>query len=409
MTNLLTKIQSEKRTPAKLFDLIQIKHGFAFKGEHFGDRGSHVVVTPGNFFEEGGFRRRESKDKWYSGSIPKDYILKKDDLVIAMTEQGEGLLGSSALIPAEDLFLHNQRIGLVSVRNNQAIDKVYLYYLFNSRGLRNHIKASSSGTKVRHTSPDRIYAYEHNFPFLETQKKIAEILTAYDAKISNNKLVIEKLDLMMQTISDEWFVNFHFPGYKDSKFVETELGKIPKDWKILPLDEVANFLNGIASQKFPQIVGEPSLPVIKIREINSGIDEDTERANTNLDKKYIIENGDVLFSWSGSLELITWSGGSGVLNQHIFKVTSELFPKWFYFYCIKKHLQHFRTVASGKATTMGHIQRHHLTETMVVAPDENTFKKTDPLMSGLFDESLRLKLENFALSKSRDQLLAKLI
>lgn len=409
MTNLITTIKEEKCSRAKLSDFIKIKHGFAFKGEYFGEQGSHVVVTPGNFYEEGGFRRREHKDKWYSGPVPTDYVLEKGDLVIAMTEQGAGLLGSSAIIPTTGLFLHNQRIGLVKMKSDHTLDKLYLYYLLNSRKVRSQVQASASGTKVRHTSPDRISSYEHDFPCFKTQKKIARILSAYDTKIENNNSIVKKINSMAETLFTEWFVNFRFPRHEIAKFHKTELGEVPEDWTILPLDEVADFLNGVASQKFPPITGEPSLPVIKIREINSGIDDDTERANTKIDPKYIIKNDDILFSWSGSLELVAWSGGDGILNQHIFKVTSETYPKWFYFYCIKKHLQHFRAVASGKATTMGHIQRHHLTETKVVVPNSDVLKKADALMSKLFNEESRLRLENVFLAESRDRLLAKLI
>ena len=232
MTNLLDKIESEKRTPAVLSDYIKIKHGFAFKGEYFGEQGSHVVVTPGNFFEEGGFRRRKEKDKWYSGPISKDYVLGKGDLIVAMTEQGEGLLGSSALIPHNDLFLHNQRIGLVEIKNEKVIDRMYLYYLLNTRGARSHVQSSASGTKVRHTSPDRIASYEYDFPTLPTQKKVAQILNAYDEKIENNNLIIENLESVAQTIFNEWFVDFRFPGHEKAKFVESEMGDIPDGWEV---------------------------------------------------------------------------------------------------------------------------------------------------------------------------------
>ena len=232
MSNLLYKIESEKRTPVVLSDYIKIKHGFAFKGEYFGEQGSHVVVTPGNFFEEGGFRRRKEKDKWYSGPISKDYVLGKGDLIVAMTEQGEGLLGSSALIPHSDLFLHNQRIGLVEIKNEDVIDRRYLYYLLNTRGARSHVQSSASGTKVRHTSPDRIASYEYDFPTLPTQKKVAQILNAYDEKIDNNNLIIKNLESVAQAIFNEWFVDFRFPGHEKAKFVESEMGDIPEGWGV---------------------------------------------------------------------------------------------------------------------------------------------------------------------------------
>ena len=143
--------------------------------------------------------------------------------------------------------------------------------------------------------------------------------------------------------------------------------------------------------------------------MNSGIDANTDRANTRIDNKYIIKNGDVLFSWSGSLELMIWSGGPGILNQHLFKVTSENYPKWFYYHWIKKHLQAFRTIASGKATTMGHIQRHHITGASVLVPSSDVMEKAEALFAPIFEKITLLRLEKQVLKESREQLLAKLV
>ena len=140
----------------KLGDLLQIKHGFAFLGEHFANAGTHVVLTPGNFLEEGGFKEKADKAKWYNGPIPDDYVLNKGDLLVAMTEQAEGLLGSSALIPLSGVYLHNQRLGLVQIRDRKLADQHFIYYLFNSKPVRQQLRGSASGTKIRHTAPSRI-------------------------------------------------------------------------------------------------------------------------------------------------------------------------------------------------------------------------------------------------------------
>jgi len=140
----------------KLGDLLQIKHGFAFLGEHFANVGTHVVLTPGNFLEEGGFKEKSDKAKWYNGPIPSDYVLNEGDLIVAMTEQAEGLLGSSALIPRSSVYLHNQRLGLVQIHDRKQADQHFIYYLFNSKSVRQQIRGSASGTKIRHTAPSRI-------------------------------------------------------------------------------------------------------------------------------------------------------------------------------------------------------------------------------------------------------------
>jgi hypothetical protein len=148
----------------RLGDLLEIKHGFAFLGEHFGSTGTHVVLTPGNFLEEGGFKERADKAKWYRGPIPSDYVLNKGDLIVAMTEQAEGLLGSSAIIPRTGLYLHNQRLGLVQIRDRKLADPHFIYYLFNTKSVRHQIRGSASGTKIRHTAPSRIADVKVNVP-----------------------------------------------------------------------------------------------------------------------------------------------------------------------------------------------------------------------------------------------------
>ena len=148
----------------RLGDVLQIKHGWAFKGKYFSDNGKYILLSPGNFFEEGGFRLRENKEKFYLGEFPKDYLLKKDDLIIAMTEQGAGLLGSPALIPENERFLHNQRLGLFHTYNEKIIFKKYLYYLFFTKNIRGLIAGSATGTKVKHTAPKRIYDISIKLP-----------------------------------------------------------------------------------------------------------------------------------------------------------------------------------------------------------------------------------------------------
>src|SRR3989339_2246678 len=178
----------------KLGDGIHIKHGFAFLGEYFSDQGKYILLTPGNFYEEGGFKQRPEKDRYYIGTFPSEYLLKKDDLIVAMTEQGPGLLGSSAFIPEDNAYLHNQRLGLVDEIDKEFFDKKYLYHLFNSRGVRSQIYGSATGTKVRHTSPGRIYKVKVLVPDVVKQKEISSIIEYYSQLIDNNRKRIQLLE-----------------------------------------------------------------------------------------------------------------------------------------------------------------------------------------------------------------------
>ena len=228
----------------KLGDLLQIKHGFAFLGEHFANSGTHVVLTPGNFLEEGGFKEKSDKAKWYSGPIPSDYVLNEGDLIVAMTEQGEGLLGSSAIIPRSGVYLHNQRLGLVQIRDRTQADQHFIYYLFNSKPVRQQIRGSASGAKIRHTAPSRIAEVKVSVPPLPEQRRIAGILSAYDELMENSQRRIRILEAMARALYREWFVHFRFPGHEKLPRVASPLGDIPQGWEIVPFTEINDVLSG---------------------------------------------------------------------------------------------------------------------------------------------------------------------
>jgi len=148
----------------KLTDLISIKHGFAFKSEFFTTEGDLVLLTPGNFFEGGGFRHRGEKQKHYEGDVPEGFILTEGDLLMAMTEQAPGLLGSCILVPESERFLHNQRLGLIQPLRGDEWHSPYFAHVFNMKPFRKALSDSCTGVKVRHTSPDKIKAVEVPLP-----------------------------------------------------------------------------------------------------------------------------------------------------------------------------------------------------------------------------------------------------
>ncbi len=148
----------------QLSELCDIKHGFAFGGEFFSAEGEYVLLTPGNFYEKGGYRDRGEKQKYYTGEIPRDYVLNKGDLLVAMTEQAAGLLGSPILVPESDKFLHNQRLGLVTKKPGVPWTNEFFFHVFNTQAVRKEIHDSASGVKVRHTSPSKIGEVVVSFP-----------------------------------------------------------------------------------------------------------------------------------------------------------------------------------------------------------------------------------------------------
>ena len=311
----------------KLGELLRVKHGWAFKGEFFSDTGVQSILTPGNFYEYGGFKANPSKDRFYSGDYPKEYLCSKGDLVVAMTEQAAGLLGSTAIVPEDNRYLHNQRIGLISC--NGSLNKDFAYYLFMTQSVRQQISRSASGTKVKHTSPEKIYDVQVDIPKIQTQKNIAIFLSLLDKKIQINNQINQELEAMAKTLYDYWFVQFDFPDqngkpYKSSggKMVyNPELKReIPEGWGVDSLWNIANFYNGLAMQKYrPDTNEDDYLPVIKIREMMNGFTKDTEKARLDIPTEAVVESGDILFSWSATLEIVIWGKERGALNQHIFK------------------------------------------------------------------------------------------
>lgn len=208
----------------KLGELCLVKHGFPFEGSKFQEHGKYIVLTPGNFYEAGGFKRVRGKEKYYSDLFPDEYLCAKDDLVVAMTQQAEGLLGSTALIPEDNLYLHNQRIGLITC-NDELVDKLYLYYLFMTKSVRKQISDTASGTKIRHTSPDKIYSVQVSIPDIKIQRKNIKVLHAIDKKVEVNSQICSELEVLAKTLYDYWFVQFDFPD-ENGKPYRTSGGKM---------------------------------------------------------------------------------------------------------------------------------------------------------------------------------------
>ncbi|RSJ75796.1 restriction endonuclease subunit S [Streptococcus cristatus] len=401
----------------KLGELLRVKHGWAFKGEFFSDTGVQSILTPGNFYEYGGFKANPSKDRFYSGDYPKEYLCSKGDLVVAMTEQAAGLLGSTAIVPEDNRYLHNQRIGLISC--NGSLNKDFAYYLFMTQSVRQQISRSASGTKVKHTSPEKIYDVQVDIPKIQTQKNIAIFLSLLDKKIQINNQINQELEAMAKTLYDYWFVQFDFPDqngkpYKSSggKMVyNPELKReIPEGWGVDSLWNIANFYNGLAMQKYrPDTNEDDYLPVIKIREMMNGFTKDTEKARLDIPTEAVVESGDILFSWSATLEIVIWGKERGALNQHIFKVTSDTYPKSFIYFELKSYLKVFKSIAELRKTTMGHITQDHLKQAKIVVPQIEIISKLDAKLQPIMLKQQILENQNQELTQLRDWLLPMLM
>lgn len=293
----------------------------------------------------------------------------------------------------------------IAAKAKEDNDNEYLYYLLSSLNLNYHHIGGAQPLMTQ----DIIGRIEVIVPQTkDDQRRIASILSSLDRKIELNNKINADLEEMAQAIFKNWFVDFE--PFKDGKFVDSELGMIPEGWKVGRLTEIASYMNGLAMQKFPPENNEDSLPVLKIKELGQGFcGTDSDRCSCNIKDECKVHNGDVIFSWSGTLLVDVWCGGDCGLNQHLFKVTSKEYPKWFYYYWTKHHLQEFIHIAKDKAVTMGHIKRGHLEEAMVAIPDNDSMEKAHELFEPILSKMISLRLESSRLSLLRDTLLPRLM
>lgn len=291
--------------------------------------------------------------------------------------------------------------------NSEIADYNFVYYFLCSKFY--ELSSLANGGAQQNLNAQIIKDFPIKIPVnLSDQRKIAGILSALDSKIENNNKINANLEAQAEALFKSWFVDF--TPFKDQPFVDSELGPIPQGWKVGKLTDIAVYLNGLAMQKFPPQDIKDSFPVLKIKELGAGIcDNSSDRCSNKVPKKYIIEDGDIIFSWSGTLMVDVWCGGQCGLNQHLFKVSSSNYPKWFYYHWTKKHLRDFIHIARDKAVTMGHIKRGHLDNALVVVPNNFILEKATHLFEPLLNMVISKRIENQRLAALRDTLLPKLM
>ena len=328
-------------------------------------------------------------------------------------------LGKISIVREGDVPANtNQAVGIVRIDKSLA-DVNYLYYYFSQNNVNEYINKLSSQSSQPNLNLELLGKLQFKSRKLESQKKIAAVLSALDEKIELNNQLNAQLEQMAKTIYDYWFVQFDFPDengkpYKSSggKMVFNKVLKreVPVGWEVKSLYQIANFINGLACQKFrPENEDDPFLPVVKIREMNDGISTNTEKVRVDIPEKNIVKDGDVLFSWSATLDVKIWTEGKGGLNQHIFKITSDKFPRSFYYFETLNYLHHFKMIAELRKTTMGHITIDHLKTSYISIPPKNLIEKLDKKLNILIEKIIINQKQNQELSALRDWLLPMLM
>lgn len=393
----------------QLGDGIHVKHGFAFKGECFAASGEHMVLTPGNFLEKGGFRVRDGKERFYHADFPEEYLLTEGDLIVAMTEQGEGLLGSAARIPPEGKYLHNQRLGLVQITDSKLLDKRFLYWVFNSADVRAQIRASATGAKVKHTAPERIKKVRLKVPELSDQQAIAWVLDSYDDLIATNQRRIALLEGAARRLYREWFVHLRYPGHESVPVKEG----VPEGWRKTPIAEQASFLSRGFAPKYDDTAKGQVINQKCIRHGRISM-EPARRQSKDVKPDRLVRMGDVLIN----------STGAGTLGR-VAQVRAPIDD------CtVDTHVTIARPIDEGSSTYFGQallslepvfsnmgkgatnqleLSRSDIGAVEIWQPPQHLHIEFHRLVGPMLEQAEHLGAANLSLEKARDLLLPKLM
>lgn len=316
--------------------------------------------------------------------------LEGGELIVSVV----GTVGKTAIVPKSFRGCNLVRaVAMIDIKENW-LSRWVKYYIDSPAGqayIEQNLNTTVQATLNIKTLVDM------PIPFLkeDEMRKIVTILEAIDKKIECNQQINDNLYAQVKAIFSENFLNLDF---------------LPDGWKTGNLLDIADYLNGLAMQKYRPKDGETGLPVLKIKELRQGIcDANSELCSPSIKSEYIIHDGDIIFSWSGSLLVDIWCGGTCGLNQHLFKVTSNNYDKWFYYLWTAHHLDRFIAVAADKATTMGHIKREELEKAEVIIPSKCDYKRISTLIKPLFDLIISNRIENRKLTALRNTLLPKIM
>ena len=320
-------------------------------------------------------------------------IAKKDSILLLT--RGSGLFNRIPVCYVVSDVAYNQDVKNIVLKQEDVTSIKFLYYwLYGNKELLSSM-LETTGIGAGKIDTKRFLNLSISLPSQKEQARYIHVMDLLFDKIELNRRINANLEAQAQALFRSWFVD------NDNQL---------DNYQTKSLTDIAQYLNGLAMQKFPSESIQNSLPVLKIKELGQGLcDASSDRCSTSIKPEYVINDGDVIFSWSGTLLVDVWCGGKCGLNQHLFKVTSDNYPKWFIFYWTKHHLDKFIRIAKDKAVTMGHIKRCDLESSEVKVPEKSILEYLDKIFTPLFDSMITHRIENRKLSALRDTLLPKLM
>ncbi|WP_295222886.1 restriction endonuclease subunit S [uncultured Chryseobacterium sp.] len=394
-----------------LGEILEIKHGYGFKGEYFTEEEStSVLVTPGNFNIGGGFKN--DKLKFYNGPINDNFVLKENDVVVTMTDLSKmaDTIGYSAKIPKckDKIYLHNQRIGLVNLLDDSC-DLNFIYWLLRTNNYQRYIAGSAIGATVKHTSPSKIYTAKVKIPTQkETQSKIANILSGYDDLIENNLKRIKILEEMAQQTYEEWFVRMRFPGYETAVFDDNGL---PEGWEKVKLGEIAKINQSTIKKGFKGKIKYIDIASVSPNMIGDLIEYEFEDAPGRA--RRIVRNGDTIWSCvrpnRKSYALIINPEENLIASTGFCVITANKVPFVYLHHALTtdEFVGYLTNLAGGAAYPA--VTQNHFENADIIIPTEDLLGKFSQSFESTKYIIQNLQYQNQRLREARDILLPRLM
>jgi type I restriction enzyme S subunit len=414
-----------KLTKYKLGELIEVTRGASLAGEYYAIEGELIRLTLGNFdYQNGGFKKNTSKDNiYFTGDIKSEYILKKGDIITPLTEQTPGLLGSTAMIPEDDVYIQSQDVALV--RCKEGLDPLFCYYLLPSKSVKTQLGAAAQQTKIRHTTPDRIKDISVFIPSIEEQRLIGKTLQSIDRKIAVNRAINRNLEAMAKQLYDYWLVQFDFPDengrpYKSSggKMVWNEKLKreIPENWQVVNLVDFAEIKNGATPSTSDDANYGGDVIWITPKDLSDQQSKFIYQGQRNITEKgynscstNLLPIDSILLSSRAPIGLVSIAKHELCTNQG-FKnlVPMDIADCNYLYYYIRHHIKQIEQLGTG--TTFKEVSREDLCGFPILKVGNNDlYKQWVSTTKDIFDKQLLLTKEIAELTKQRDELLPLLM
>lgn len=396
----------------KLGEFISIKHGWAFKGEYFAEDGKYLLLTPGNAYEAGGLKLRPGKEKFYTGEFPPDFLMRTGDMLVVMTDliQAAPILGGAIVVPEDDRYLHNQRLGLVEYLPDSEIDRRFLYYVLNSPAYRAQVRGSATGATVRHTAPKRICDCTVIMPnSIEEQKQIGDVLSAYDDLIATNQRRIALLEEAARRLYREWFVHLRFPGYEAVKVADG----VPEGWARAAFSDVVQ-IN--PRTPFEKGVERPFVDMAALSERSMVVGERSSRVISGGAK---FKNGDTLLARitpcieNGKTGFVQFLESDDAVasgsTEFIVLRNAKVNPSWVYCMAREDSFREHAIRSMSGSDGRQRVNTKSFSQFEVLLPPQSLLAQFAEMVGGSFTQIEQLASQNSMLAKARDALLPKLM